>query len=164
VSALGIDIRHWLRPVAIGAGVFFAVGTLAASRASLAGGRGGIMAFTLPAPIVILFILTFVTALTTRSFRTGLVVGWIALLAGLVGMMAASVVEAAHWHDVAGVYLLDGDSPKEGLDRLGAVLDAVAPRFVFFHLSLWVSWAVLGAAAGSARPIARRATLRLQRR
>jgi hypothetical protein len=102
--------------------------------------------------------------LTTRSFRTGLVVGWIALQAGLIGVLGASIVEAAYWYDVAGVYLLDGDNPKEGLDRFRAVLDPVAPTFVFFHVSSWARWAVLGAAAGSMRPIAQRMKPRLQRR
>jgi hypothetical protein len=160
-SAIAIDARRWLRPIAIGTGVFFAVGTLAAFRLSLAGGRGGIMALTLAVPVVVLFIVTFVAALTTQSFRTDLVVGWIALLAGLIGMLAASIVEAAHWHDVAGVHLLDGDSFKEGLDRLGAVIDPVAPTFVFFHHSFWAPWVVLGAAAGS-RLIAQRMKPRLQ--
>jgi hypothetical protein len=164
VSAIGIDTRHWLRPVAIGTGVFFAAGTLVASRASMAGGRGGIMGFTLAVPVVVLFMVTFVTALTARSFRTGLMVGWIALLAGLIGMLGAAIVEAAHWYDVAGVYLLDGDNPREGLDRLAAVLDPVAPTFVFFHLSLWAPWAVLGAGAGTMGPIAQRMKLRPQRR
>jgi hypothetical protein len=102
--------------------------------------------------------------LATRSFRTGLVVGWIALLAGLIGMLGASIVEAAHWYDVGGVYLLDGDNPREGLDRLGEVLDPVGPTFVFFRLSFWAPWVVLGAAAGSMRPIAQRMKPRLQQR
>jgi hypothetical protein len=144
----GTGWRPWL--IAIGVGVAFAVGTYAASRASLAGGRSGIMGYTLLPPVAALFSLAFATALVTRSFRSGLVTAVLALVAGLVGMLAVAMVEAAHWYDVAGVYLMDGDAPKEGgLDRVGAVLDPVAPTFVVFHLLIWAPWTVLGAAAGS---------------
>jgi hypothetical protein len=137
----------WL--VAVGTGILFAVGTYAASRATLAGGRGGIMGHTLVLPIPVLFALALVVALVTRSFRSGLVTGGLAVVAGLVGMLAIAMVEAARWFDVAGVYLLDGDAPEGGLDRLDAVLDPVAPPFVLFHLLIWTPWPVLGAAAGS---------------
>lgn len=151
VTALraGTGRGAWL--IALGTGVVFAVGTYAASRATLAGGRGGITTFTMDEPILVLFTVAFVTALVTRSFRTGLVVGWLSLAAGLVGMSAVAMVEAAHWYDVAGVYLMDGDAPKGGrtLTRLDAILNPVSPPYVSMHLLLWTPWTVLAAAAGA---------------
>jgi hypothetical protein len=137
----------WL--VAIGVGVLFAVGTFAASRGSLAGARAGILGFTLLWPALVLFAVAFGTAMVTRSFRAGLVTGALAFLAGLVAMLAVSMAEAAHWHDVARVFLMDGDAPSGGLERLDAVLDPVSPMFVVLHVLIWAPWAVLGAAAGS---------------
>jgi hypothetical protein len=151
VAALraGTGWGPWL--VACGAGVVFAVGTYAASRASLAGDREGIIGYTLFVPAAALFALALVTALAMRSFRSGVVSGMLALVAGLGAMLGVAIVEAARWYDVAGVYLMDGDAPNDGLDRLGAVLDPVAPQFVALHVLIWVPWPVLGAAAGSWR-------------
>ena len=86
-------------------------------------------------------------------------IGWVALLAGLFGMLAVSMVEASHWHDVAGVYLIDGDAPKVATDRLDAVLDPASPQFVVLHLLFWIPWPVLGAAAGSSRRMGQRLNL-----
>jgi len=107
------------------------------------------MGYTLPWPPLLLFTVTFFTALTTRSFRTGLVTGVLAMLAGLVAMMAVAMAEAAHWYDVAGVYLTDGDYPTGGLDRLDAILDPVEPGFIVGYLLVWAPWLVLGTATGS---------------
>jgi hypothetical protein len=136
--------------VAIAMGALFAVGTLAASRATLAGGRGGIMGFTLFLPAVVLFTTSFVMALGTRSFRTGLVSGLLALTTGLIGFFAVAMAEAARWYEVAGVHLMDGDYPKGGgLERLDAILDPVSPAFVLLHLLIWAPSPVLGAVLGS---------------
>jgi hypothetical protein len=136
--------------VAIAMGTLFAVGTLSASRATLAGGRGGIMGFTLIWPAVVIFATTFVMALTTRSFRTGLLSGALALVTGLVGFFAVAMAEAARWYEVAGVHLMDGDYPRGGgLERLDAILDPVAPGFVLIHLLIWAPSPVLGATLGS---------------
>jgi hypothetical protein len=161
VSAIGIDARHWLLPVAIGTGVCFAVGTLAASRASLVAAAASWVSHSrCQSSCVHGDVRDSIDHLIPhrsrgRVDRSACRPDWHA---------GASIVEAAHWFDVAGVYLLDGDNPREGLDRLGAVLDPVAPTFVFFHLSFWAPWAVLGAAAGSMRLIAQRTKPRLQRR
>jgi hypothetical protein len=151
VTALRIGAGRMTWWVAIGTGVLFATGTYAASRTSLAGGEGGIMGYTLLAPIPVLFATGFIAARAARSFRTGLVTGSVALLVGLIGMLGMAVIEAAHWYDVAGVYLMDGDAPGRGGDRLGAVLDPVSPSYVLLHLQLWGAWPVLGAALGSRR-------------
>jgi hypothetical protein len=134
----------WL--IAVGTGLLFAICTFAASRATLPGGTVGTIGFTLASPPLMLFAVTFLTALTTRSFRTGLASGVLALLAGLVCMLAVAMAEAAHLHDVAGNYLVYGDFPREGLHRFDA-----APAFVVGYLLIWLPWPVLGAAAGSWR-------------
>lgn len=137
----------WL--IALGTGAALSLATFAISRVTLAGGRGGIMEFTLLGPILVLFIVAFVATLATRSFRTGVVLGGIAMLAALIGVLGVATAEAGWWYEVAGVYIMDGDSPKVALDRLGAMFDPVSPVFVLFHLLIWVPWPVLGAAAAS---------------
>jgi hypothetical protein len=57
--------------------------------------------------------------------------------------------EAARWHEVAGVFLMDGDVPSHGLTRTEAILDPVSPTFLIAFLLVWTPWPVLGAAAGS---------------
>ena len=69
----------------------------------------------------------------------------------MVGVFAVAIVEAGHWHDLAGVYIMDGDVPKGGLDRTGMILDAASPSFLLFHLLIWAPWPVLGAAVGVMR-------------
>jgi hypothetical protein len=137
----------WL--IALGVGVVFAIGTFAASRATLAGGRGGIIGLTITWPPLVLFAVALLTALARRSFRTGLVSGILAMLAGLVGMLVVAMAEAAHWYDVAGVFLMDGDRPKGGLDRLDAVLNPASVFFAIVYVLVWTPWPVLGAAVGS---------------
>lgn len=144
---IGTGRGPWL--IALGVGVVFAIGTFAASRAILAGGRGGIIGLTITWPPLVLFSVALLTALATRSFRTGLVSGILAMLAGLVGMLAVAMAEAAHWYDVAGVFLMDGDRPNGGLDRLDAVMNPTSVFFAIVYLLVWTPWPVLGAAVGS---------------
>lgn len=145
----GVVSTTWL--VAVGVGIAFAVGTLVASRVSLAGDRAGILGFLFLGPMLALFAVALTMAFASRSFRTGLVTGGLAFLAGLLGMLAMTMVEAARWHAVAGVYILDGDGPKSGLalTRLDAILDPLASTFLMFFLLFWTPWPVLGAALGA---------------
>jgi hypothetical protein len=146
VTALRVGAGRgpWL--IAVGTGLLFAICTFAASRGTLPGGTVGTIGFTLASPPLMLFAVTFLTALTTRSFRTGLASGVLALLAGLVCMLAVAMAEAAHLHGVAGNYLTYGNFPREGIDRFDA-----GPAFVVGYLLIWLPWPVLGAAAGSWR-------------
>jgi hypothetical protein len=50
---------------------------------------------------------------------------------------------------MAGVYVMDGDPPRLPINRMGAVLNAISPFFMIFHLLMWIPWPVLGAGAGS---------------
>jgi hypothetical protein len=141
-----IDRTMWL--LAVAGGVVVAAATLFASRVSLAGGRGGIMAFTLLPTILVLFGVAFLAAATTRSFRSGLITGALCLIVSLGAWLTVSMVEAAHWYHVAGVYIMDGDVPTGfPLDLQGAILDPLG--FVVPHLLLWMPLPVLGAAAGA---------------
>jgi hypothetical protein len=137
----------WL--VAAGIGLLFATGTVAASRATLAGERGGIAEVAIAWPPLALFAVTFVTTRAVSSFRVGFIAGGLALLAGLLCTAVASMFEAARWHEVAGVFLMDGDVPSHGLTRTEAILDPVSPTFLIAFLLVWTPWPVLGAAAGS---------------
>jgi hypothetical protein len=56
-------------------------------------------------------------------------------------------VEAAHWFDVAHVYVLDGEYADVDTSRK-AVLNAVHPIIILVHLLFWLPWPVLGAIVG----------------
>jgi hypothetical protein len=144
----GFGREAWL--VGLAVGIAFALCTLVASRVSLAGTRAGIIGLALLGPPLVLFGVASVTARTARSFRSGVVAGGLALIAGLVGFLAVAMAEAVRWRDVAGVYLLDGDAPKGGLlTTINAVLDPITPFFLVVFLLVWTPWPVLGAAAGA---------------
>jgi hypothetical protein len=148
VTTVRVEARgRW--PIVIGTGVVLAIGTLVTSRVLLGGQRSGIMIFTLFSPAVALFVVSLVTAWRARSFRAGLVVGALASLATMLGVFAVALLEAGQWHEAAGVYIMDGDAPKVAIDTTGAMLDAVSPNFLLFHLWMWAPWPVLGAAAGA---------------
>jgi hypothetical protein len=132
---------------ALGTGAFVATGVFVASRVSLAGAREGIIGIFLFWGVPGLFAVGLLAAGTARSFRIGLVTGGLGLLAAVAATAAVSMVEAAHWYHVAGVFVMDGDIPKGGgLDLRTAVLDPL--RFLVPVLLLWTPWPVLGAAAG----------------
>jgi hypothetical protein len=148
VTTVRVEARgRW--PIVIGTGVVLAIGTLVTSRALLGGDRTGIMLFTLYPPAVALFVVSLVMARRARSFRAGLVVGALASVATVLGVFAVAMLEAGQWHEVAGVYIMDGDAPKVAIDSIGATLDAVSPSFLLFHLWTWAAWPVLGAAVGA---------------
>lgn len=138
-------------PVVITAGIVVVIGTLITSRVSLVGQRSGILVFTIYPPALILFVVSLVRARATGSFRTGVVVGTLALAASLAGVFGVALIEANQWYQVAGVYIMDGDGPKPGLEKADVIRDAVSPNFMLFHLLIWAPWPVLGAAAGGRR-------------
>jgi hypothetical protein len=150
---VGTGRVQWI--VALSTGIVLALATLVTSRVQLGGGRTGILVATLYGPAVVIFVVSLINARAERSFRAGLVTGILALLSAMLLVFAVAVVEASRWWEVAGVYVMDGDSPRLPIDRAGAMLDAVSPTFVLFHLVIWISWPVLGAAlgAGLSRPV-----------
>lgn len=144
---VGTGRGQWI--TALTTGIVLGLATLVTSRVQLGGGRTGILVITLYMPAIVVFVVSLVTARGHRSFRAGLVTGSLALLSALLFVFAVAVVEASRWWEVAGVYLMDGDAPRVPTDRAGAMLDAVSPTFVIFHLVIWVAWPVLGAATGA---------------
>jgi hypothetical protein len=144
---VGTSRSQWV--VALTTGAALAVATMATSRLQLGGGRTGILVVTLYVPAVIFLFVSLVTARAERSFRAGLVTGSLALLLALLLVFGVALMEASRWWEVAGVYVMDGDSPRMPIDRMGAMLDVVSPTFILFHLVIWLSWPVLGAAVGA---------------
>jgi hypothetical protein len=135
----------------------FAAVTVAASRASLGGGRG----FTLwgiiyGPPQLTLLLVGLVAAWAGRSMRTGLEHAGAALVGILLGVLAAAVPEGAQWAREAGVFFLDGDAPSTPLTAAGGALDALKATTLMWGLPHWLPWPVLGAAAGAR--LRRRAT------
>ncbi|MGH8925985.1 MAG: hypothetical protein ACRDWA_15320 [Acidimicrobiia bacterium] len=151
LTALRIATGRAGPTVALMTVVLSALATFGGSRAALAGDRSGIVQWTLWGPIIVLFAIAFVTALTKRSFGAGLVTGALALVATLIGTTVVTMVEGGHWFDIAGIYVMDGDVPKAGFDRTDAILDPASPPFLILHLLVWLPWPVLGAAFGSRR-------------
>ena len=142
----GIGRAAWL--TALASGTIVAVATFASSRASLAGGQGGILASLGFPALALLFLVPLVAAAGTRSFRIGLVTGGLTLLAVFIATVAVSMFEAARWYHVAGVFIMDGDPPKTGtIDLRTAVLDPL--RFMVPIVLLWAPWPVFGASLGA---------------
>jgi hypothetical protein len=139
---------HSLRSglLAAGVAVAFGAGLLGVSRAGL--GDDGLGSVTLLLPPVVLFMIAYLCARSTRSLRFGLETGLVAALTTLVAVAVVSAVEATHWYHVApDISVLDGDHVDFDSTR-AAVLDAVHPIILLVHLVFWSAWPVLGAWAG----------------
>jgi hypothetical protein len=145
---IGIGRGQWV--IAATSGIFLALATLVTSRVQLGGGTG-IMGFTIYGPVLVLFVVSLVTARRGGSFHTGLVTGALTMLSALFFIFIVAGVEAARWWEMAGVYVMDGDPPRVPITPAGAVLNAISPFFMIFHLLIWAPWLVLGAAAGSTK-------------
>lgn len=150
LTSLRPDLRPTPWVIAFGTSVVVVAATFTASRLTL-GSSGGILGLTLLWPVVIMSAVSFITSSVSRSFRTGVLAGGLATLLSLVGMFALSVLEAAHWYDVAGIYLVDGDTPKPGVSRLGVLLDPISPPFALLHIVIWAPWPVFASYLGSRR-------------
>jgi hypothetical protein len=135
--------------VAATAGAALAGITLASSRVSLAGDQSGALfgVLTGVTPLVLLG-LACGTAFAGGSVRCGLEYGFLALLFALVGIVAVAMPEGARWAETSGVFILDGDGPREGVltARAGA-LDALQSTLVFGPI-FWLAWPVVGAELG----------------
>jgi hypothetical protein len=138
---------HRLRSAILAAGmaVAFAAGLLGFSRATV--GQDGLGSVSVLLPPVMLFAIGFVGARSARSLRFGVETGILAAFTTLVAVAVVFGVEAAHWFDVAHVYVLDGEYADVDTSRT-AVLDAVHPIILLVHLLFWLPWPVLGAIAG----------------
>lgn len=136
----------WL--LAVATALVVAGGTLAASRWSLAHGRGGILGYWMFLPGALLLTITLATAGRTRSFSTALRTGALAGLAALIAVLGVSIPEAVVWADQHAGYLSTGDAvPPTWQD---AVLDVLRPEFLLAMIFQWTASSALGAALGTA--------------
>jgi hypothetical protein len=142
---VGTGRAQWV--IAVTTGIVLALATLVISRAQFASGTG-IIGFTIYGPVLLLFVVSFVTARRAGSFRSGLFTGGLAMVSTLLLVFIVALVEAGRWWELGGVYVMDGDPPRLPIDRVDAMLNAISPFFMIFHLLMWAPWPVLGAAAG----------------
>jgi len=144
--------RGWGRSpwiVAVACGTLFAALTVATSRASLHGNRGGsLFGILFGPPQITLLLVGFVAAWKGCSMRHGLEHAVPALIAILVGVLATAIPEGALWAREAGVFILDGDYPSTALTPGEGARDALQATLTW-GLLLWLPWPVLGAAAGA---------------
>jgi hypothetical protein len=134
--------------VAAAAGGLLATAMLVSSRLSLAGDRSGPLLGVVAGltPMVLLAVAAG-AGFTRASFRCGLEHGFLALLFGLVGILAVAMPEGARWAEAAGVFLLDGDAPRMPLTARAGALDALTSTLLFGSLT-WLPWPVIGAGLG----------------
>jgi hypothetical protein len=148
LTTLRVGIGRGKRVIALTTGIVLALAALVTSRVQLGGGTG-IMGFTIYGPVLVLFVVSLVGARRAGSFRHGLLTGSLAMVSTLLFIFVVAGVEAARWWETAGVYVMDGDPPRLPINRMSAVLNAISPFFMIFHLLVWIPWPVLGALAGS---------------
>lgn len=136
--------------VAAAVGACLAATTLFTSRASLAGDRTGSLFVVLivVTPVALLAVACGVGFLT-RSVRSGIEVGFLAMLGAFVGIVAVAMPEGALWAETAGVFMLDGDAPAVALTGGAGALDALQSTLIFGLLT-WPAWPVIGAELGAA--------------
>jgi hypothetical protein len=132
--------------------ILIAGGAMAASRFMLAGSRIGLLAYTLLIPPVLLFLSAAGGASPRKSFRDGLLTGILSLVLALIVTIGVELIEAALWYDTAGIFILDGDTPRIGTSRAAVILNPLALHFVLLQSMIWLPMPVLGAALGSRRP------------
>jgi hypothetical protein len=164
MSAGWAAIRSGIGPrtvtIALAIGLAAAGVTVVLSRLSLADDRTGILLQTLFVPPVVLFGVSAIAARAGGTFRAGIELGGLALVALFAGIFGAAMAEAAVWFDALGVYVLDGDAPKRAIGLVDAILDPIAPTFVVLHLALWAPPVVLGATLSAPRQAGRALSIR----
>ncbi|GAA1893706.1 hypothetical protein [Asanoa iriomotensis] len=136
----------WL--VGAGVAVVVALGTLAASRWSLAHGGGGVLGFWAEAPTVVLFVVALLAAWRSRSFGAGLRGGIVAGLGALVAVVAVGIPEAILWTNERAGFLSTGDAVPP--DWQTAVRDTLRPEFLIGMALFWTTATAGGAALGAA--------------
>lgn len=130
-------------------GTVVAALTVLVSRAQLADGGPGVMLATIPGPVLPLLVAAWVTAHASRSFRFGLETGLLAVATSFVGMAVVLAVEGQVWMARLGVFMLDGDPPKDPLGATTVALNLFATGLWIPHLLWWLPWPVIGAALGA---------------
>lgn len=136
----------WLH--ATGVALAVAGGSFAASRWSLAHSRGGVLAFWMAFPALLIFAVAFGTAWRTRSFSSGLRTALVAGFAAMAAALAVGIPEAMLWASERAGYLTTGDAIPPTWQA--AVRDVVRPEFLAGLVAFWTMGAVSGAALGKA--------------
>lgn len=142
----GLSRGAWLQ--ALGVAAVVAGGTLAASRWSLAHGRGGILGYWVFLPAVLLFAVALAAAWRNRSFGAGIGAGVVGGFAAMVAVLAVGIPEAVVWADQRAGYLSTGDAVPPTWQA--AVLDVLRPEFLLAMIFEWTASTALGAALGTA--------------
>ncbi len=145
VQGYGIRIA-----LALGVGVIVAAVTLITSRVQLHAGGPGVLLVTIPVPAFLLLAAAFVSARWARSFRFGLETGLLALAAGFVAVSSVVALEGLVWMDRHGVFMLDGDPPRQVVGDADVIFDLFTTGMWLGHLIFWLPWPLIGAWMGRA--------------
>lgn len=132
-----------------GSGLLVAAIALTASRMQLADGGPGILGVTAFVPAVVLLLAALISARHARSWRSGLVTGFLALLVSAFTLFAVLAVEGITWMDRHGVFLLDGDPPRGDVGTSDIAFDIFTTGMWIGHLVLWLPAVFIGAAIGT---------------
>jgi hypothetical protein len=142
---------------ALGAGVVVAAVTLVASRIQLDDGGPGVLGVTVLVPPLLLFAVALISARATRSFRFGLETGYLAMAVAFLAVSSVLAVEGLVWMDRQGVFMLDGDPPRQVVGDVDVMLDLFTTGMWIGHVLFWSPWPAIGAAMGRALAGARSA-------
>lgn len=134
---------------AAGAGVVVAGAALVASRVQLHTGGPGVLPATVVVPAVALLVVAFLSARTARSFRFGVMTGFLALAATFLAVFGVLAVEGQVWMERRGIFMLDGDPPRQAVGSVDVALDLFSTGMWIGHLVFWLPWPVIGAALGT---------------
>jgi len=135
--------------LALGAAVIVAGVVLTASRVQLHAVGPGVLPATVVVPAAVLLVVAFLSARTARSFRFGLMTGLMALTASFVAVFGVLAVEGPVWMDRRGVFMLDGDPPRQAVGSAEVMLDLFTTGMWIGHLMFWLPWLLVGAALGA---------------
>lgn len=159
IAALTGGLRARLLFVLIAAALA-SVAVLAASRLQMSDAGPGVLGVVAFAPAIILAALAIGSSWATRSFAAGAVTGLSAWLASLVAVAVVVAVEGMVWMDRHGVFVLDGDPPREPVTTYDVSVDLFTTGMWIVALWCWLPAMLGGAAIGAAiglraRPVTR---------
>jgi len=135
---------------ALGVGAIVAAVTLIASRVQLHSGGPGVLGVTVLVPAFLLLAVAFVSARTTRSFRFGLETGLLALAASFLAVSSVVAIEGLVWMERHGVFMLDGDPPRQVVGDADVIFDLFTTGMWLGHVIFWLPWPLVGAWMGRA--------------
>lgn len=146
LTAVRLGLSRWPWVAASALGALVAALTFGTSRADLSGDRTGSLWGVLGLAGCVVLLVGLAAAWAARSMRRGLEWSVAAFAGTLVGILAVAIPEGAHWANVAGVFMLDGDGPATSAAQ--GALDSLWMTFQW-GVWFWLPWVVLGPAAGT---------------